>query len=147
MDTPRTRKKKKKIMGKVIKFPAHKVKRKPKELTLAQQQTKEQAQEIKENIFIEQIVEGFTLDLIHLLQDNGVNMKKETFLRDLAIIIEAIKSALKRDFGKNHPMQTITDAISRIHTLPNGKQVTDLNYGKIFVTKKTKEPTPPTVDK
>ena len=128
-------------MGDLIKFPIHKV-RKPK-TALAQKQTKERTKEIKENIFIEQIVEGLTLNLIHTLQENGVDMKKVTFLRDLAIIIEATKSTLKRDFGKNHPMQTITDSITRIHTLPNGKQVTDLNYGRVFVTKKQKEVKPP----
>ena len=128
-------------MGDLIKFPIHKV-RKPK-TALAQKQTKERTKEIKENIFIEQIVEGLTLNLIHTLQENGVDMKKVTFLRDLAIIIEATKSTLKRDFGKNHPMQTITDSLAKVHTLPNGKQVTDLNYGRIFVTKKQKDPKPP----
>ena len=32
-------------------------------------------------------------------------------------------------------MQTITDSIAKITTLPNGKQVTDMNYGKVFITK------------
>jgi hypothetical protein len=54
MDTPRTGKTKKKV-GKVIKFPLHKV-RKPK-TDLATQQSKEKAKEISENIFIEQLVE------------------------------------------------------------------------------------------
>ena len=128
-------------MGDLVKFPTHKV-RKPK-TALAQKQTKEMAKEIKENIFIEQIVESLTLNLIHTLQENGVDMKKVTFLRDLAIIIEATKSTLQRDFGKNHPMQTITDSLAKVHTLPNGKQVTDLNYGRVFVTKKQKDPKPP----
>ena len=128
-------------MGDLVKFPIHKI-RKPK-TDLATKQTKEKAQEIKENIFIEQIVESLTLNLIHTLQENGVNMKKETFLRDLAIIIEATKSALKRDFGKNHPMQTITDSLAKVYTLPNGKQVTDLNYGRVFVSRKQKEVKPP----
>jgi len=128
-------------VGDLIKFPIHKV-RKPK-TALAQKQTKERTKEIKENIFIEQIVESLTLNLIHTLQENGVDMKKVTFLRDLAIIIEATKSTLQRDFGKNHPMQTITDSLAKVHTLPNGKQVTDLNYGRVFVTKKQKEVKPP----
>jgi len=133
MDTPRTGKTKKKIVGKVIKFPLHKV-RKPK-TDLATQQSKEKAKEISENIFIEQLVEEFTLDFIHVLQENAVVMKNESFLRDLAVVIESIKSLLKRDFKKKHPLQTITDAIAKISTLPNGKQVTDMNYNKVFVTK------------
>ena len=114
-------------------FPAHKA-RKPK-TDLAAKQSNEESKKIKENIFIEQLVEECTLDLIHVLQDNAVTMKNETFLRDLAVVIESIKSLLKRDFKQKHPMQTITDAISKITQLPDGKKVTDMNYSKVFVTK------------
>jgi hypothetical protein len=124
----------------VVMFPAHKV-RKPK-TDLAVKQTEEQAKKIKEDIFIEQLVEEFTLDFIHVLQENAVDIKGETMLRDLAVVIESIKSLIKRDFKRKHPMQTITDVISKITTLPDGKKVTDMNYNKVFVSKK-----PPKVDK
>ena len=120
-------------MGNVVMFPTHKV-RKPK-TNSASKQTEEQTKKAKENIFIEQLVEEFTLDLIHVLQENAVTMASETFLRDLAVIIESIKSLLKRDFGRKHPMQKITDAIAKISELPNGKKVTNMNYSKVFTTK------------
>ena len=132
MDTPTTGKEKKKVNN-LIKFPTHKV-RKPK-TDLAAKQSNEESKKIKENIFIEQLVEEFTLDFIHVLQENAVSMKSEIFLRDLAVVIESIKSLLKRDFGQKHSMQTITDAISKITQLPDGKKVTDMNYSKVFVTK------------
>ena len=110
-------------------FPTHKIK-KPKV-----KQTEEQAKKIKEDIFIEQLTEEFTLDFIHVLQDNAITMKNETFLRDLAVVIESIKSLIKRDFKQKHPMQTITDALAKISVLPDGKKVTDMNYSKVFVTK------------
>ena len=132
MDTPTIGKEKKKVNN-LIKFPTHKV-RKPKS-DLAAKQSSEEAKKIKENIFIEQLVEEFTLDLIHVLQENAVTMASETFLRDLAVIIESIKSLLKRDFGQKHPMQRITDSISKISKLPNGKKVTDMNYNNVIATK------------
>ena len=119
-------------MGNVVMFPAHKV-RKPK--VKANKQTEEQSKKIKENIFIEQLVEEFTLDFIHVLQENAIVMKNDTFLRDLAVVIESIKSLIKRDFKQKHPMQTITDAIAKIGILPDGKKVTDMNYSKVFVSK------------
>ena len=119
-------------MGNVVMFPAHKIK-KPKI-----KQTEEQSKKIKENIFIEQLTEEFTLDFIHVLQENAITMKNETFLRDLAVVIESIKSLIKRDFKKKHPMQGITDVLAKISTLPNGKKVTDMNYNKIIVTRKPK---------
>ena len=120
-------------MGNVVMFPAHKV-RKPK-TNSASKQTEEQSKKAKENIFIEQLTEEFTLDLIHVLQQNAVTMASETFLRDLAVTIESIKSLLKRDFGQKHPMQRITDSISKISKLPNGKKVTDMNYNNVIATK------------
>jgi len=119
-------------MGNVVMFPAHKA-RKPK--TPPSKQTEEQANEIKENIFIEQLVEEFTLDFIHVLQENAITMKNDTFLRDLAVVIESIKSLIKRDFKQKHPMQVVTDAIAKIGVLPDGKKVTDMNYSKVFVSK------------
>jgi len=119
-------------MGNVVMFPTHKV-RKPK--VKANKQTEEQSKKAKENIFIEQLTEEFTLDLIHVLQENAVTMASETFLRDLAVIIESIKSLLKRDFGQKHPMQRITDSISKISKLPDGKKVTDMNYNNVIATK------------
>ena len=116
-------------MGNVVMFPAHKVK-KPKV-----KQTEEQSKKIKENIFIEQLVEEFTLDFIHVLQENAIVMKNETFLRDLAVVIESIKSLIKRDFGQKHPMQRVTDSISKITILPDGKKVTDMNYNNVIATK------------
>ena len=123
-------------MGNVVMFPAHKVK-KPK-TNLASKQSEEESKKIKGDIFIEQLVEEFTLDFIHVLQENAITMKNETFLRDLAVVIESIKSLIKRDFKQKHPMQTITDALAKISVLPNGKKVTDMDYSKIFVTKKPK---------
>ena len=135
MDTPRTRETKKKVNN-VVMFPAHKA-RKPK-TDLASKQSEEQASKIKEDLFIEQLVEEFTLDFIHVLQENAITMKNETFLRDLAVVIESIKSLIKRDFKKKHPMQSITDVLAKISVLPDGKKVTDMDYGKIFVSKKPK---------
>ena len=123
-------------MGNVVMFPAHKA-RKPK-TDLASKQSEEQATKIKEDLFIEQLVEEFTLDFIHVLQENAITMKNETFLRDLAVVIESIKSLIKRDFKKKHPMQSITDVLAKISVLPDGKKVTDMDYGKIFVSKKPK---------
>ena len=132
MDTPRTRETKTKVNN-VVMFPAHKA-RKPKN-DLASKQSEEDSKKIKEDIFIEQLTEEFTLDFIHVLQENAITMKNDIFLRDLAVVIESIKSLIKRDFKQKHPMQTITDALAKISVLPDGKKVTDMNYSKVFVSK------------
>ena len=120
----------------VIKFPTDRVvyKNKP----VKPQPSEEGARQIKEDIFVEQITESLILDIIHVLQENVVDTKTDVFLRDLAIVIEATKSLLKRDFGRDYPMQTISDSIAKIHMLKDGRKVTDINYGNIII-RKTKE--------
>ena len=124
-------------MGKLIKYPAHRVVDKNSN-PIRPELSEEEARQIKEDKFVEQITESLILDIIHVLQENVVDTKTDLFLRDLAIVIESIKSLLKRDFGRKHPMQTIADSIAKIHTLKDGRKVTDLNYSKLM-TKKQKE--------
>ena len=52
--------------------------------------------------------------MIHVLQDHAVKMKDDTFLRDLAVIIEAIKSLIFRDFNRKHKMHDIDDDTSKL---------------------------------
>jgi len=122
-------------MGKLIKFPAHRVVYNKPNVDL----TDEEALNIKQHKFIDQITEGLTLDIIHVLQDNVVDTNNPVFLRDLAIVIESIKALLNRDFDQTHPMHAITDAIAKIHNLPDGRKLTDINYSRVSAKKPLKE--------
>ena len=144
MDQARTSKKKKKIkMGKLLQFPADRVKRTIPEIEI----TEEQKQHLKEEQFIEQLTEQLSMDILSVLQENVIDVKSDLFLKDLGITIESIKSLLRRDFGKPHPMQPITDTLIRIITLPDGKKVSDINYGKIVKYTQTKPKPQPKEEK
>ena len=131
-------------MGDIIKFPSKKIVR--KQPTLKQVESETKRKKAQENYFIEQLSEEIVLHMIHVFQDHAIKMKDDKFLRDLAVIIEAIKSLIYRDFGRVHKMQAISDTLATIKKLPDGKQVTDLDYSKIFVTKKPKNDIDPLRD-
>ena len=131
-------------MNNIIPFPAKRiVRRNP---TPQQKESESKRKKAKENYFIEQLAEEIVLHMIHVFQDHAIKMKDDKFLRDLAVIIEAIKSLIYRDFGRVHKMQAISDTLATIKKLPDGKQVTDLDYSKIFVTKKPKNDIDPMRD-
>tara|TARA_Y100000361_G_scaffold94337_1_gene84301 strand:- start:366 stop:764 length:399 start_codon:yes stop_codon:yes gene_type:complete len=131
-------------VGDIIKFPSKKIVR--KQPTPKQVESETKRKKAQENYFIEQLSEEIVLHMIHVFQDHAIKMKDDKFLRDLAVIIEAIKSLIYRDFGRVHKMQAISDTLATIKKLPDGKQVTDLDYSKIFVTKKPKNDTDPLRD-
>ena len=126
-------------MGKLLQFPINRVVRSIPE---APELSEEEQEEIKKEKFIEQLTEQLSLDILSVFQENVVHLKSDLFLKDLALVIESIKSLLKRDFGKQHPMQSITDSFINIATTKEGRKLTDINYGKILKVKKTevKEP-------
>ena len=130
-------------MGKLLQFPLDRVKRAIPEIEISE----EQKQHLKEEQFIEQLTEQLSMDILSVLQENVVDVKSDLFLKDLGITIESIKSLLRRDFGKPHPMQPITDTLIRIITLPDGKKVSDINYGKIVKYTQTKPKPQPKEEK
>ena len=130
-------------MGKLLQFPIDRVKRPVPEIEI----TDEQKQHLKEEQFIEQLTEQLSMDILSVLQENVIDVKSDLFLKDLGITIESIKSLLRRDFGKPHPMQPITDTLIRIITLPDGKKVSDINYGKIVKYTHTKPKPQPKEEK
>ena len=122
-------------MGKLLQFPINRVVRSIPE---APELSEEEQEEIKKEKFIEQLTEQLSLDILSVFQENVVHLKSDLFLKDLALVIEAIKSLLKRDFNKTHPMQAITDSFINIATTKEGRKLTDINYGKILKVKKAK---------
>ena len=126
-------------MGKLLQFPINRVVRSIPE---APELSEEQQDDIKKEKFIEQLTEQLSLDILSVFQENVVHLKSDLFLKDLALVIESIKSLLKRDFGKPHPMQSITDSFINIATTKEGRKLTDINYNKILKIKKAevKEP-------
>ena len=115
----------------VIQFPINRVSKNSK--PVRPELSEEEHLQIKENLFIDQLTEEFALDFIHVLQENAVDTKKDLFLKDLAIVVEAIKSLLKRDFDGKHAMQNISDNIVKIKTLKDGRKITEINYGNVVL--------------
>ena len=127
-------------MGKLLQFPINRVVRSIPE---APELSEEQQEDIKKEKFIEQLTEQLSMDILAVFQDNLVHLKSDLFLRDLALVIESIKSLLKRDFNKTHPMQMVTDSFINIATTKEGRKLTDINYNKIIKPLKvTKQPKP-----
>ena len=84
-------------MGKLLQFPTNRIIRNSPRMP---ELSEEEQVELKKEKFIEQLTDQLSMDILAVLQDNVVNLKKDQFLRDLALVIEGIKSLLKRDFDK-----------------------------------------------
>ena len=129
------------MTAKIIPFPLQRVKK-----SMPDPKVKEALDELRIREFVEKLTQDLSMDIIAVLQENVVDMKSEPFLKDLAMLVESIKSLLYRDFGKRHKHQDITDTICTILQSQNGQKLTNINYDKIkrkVKEKNTEEPDEP----
>ena len=115
-------------MGEVIQFPTSRIVRRAPPLPKLTERQEEDQQVHK---FVEELTEQLSMTILGICQENVVHMKGDNFLRDLAVVVESLKGLLYRDFGKDHPMQKVTDTLTNIITLKTGQRITDINYSKL----------------
>jgi len=115
-------------MGEVIQFPTSRIVRRAPPIPKL---TEHQEKDMQVAKFVEELTEQLSMTILAMCQENVVHMKGDNFLRDLAVVVESLKSLLYRDFGKGHPMQKVTDTLTQIITLKTGQRITDINYSKL----------------
>ncbi len=106
-----------KSMSNIVKFPAKvfKTKRKVKTPNLDYYKLAEDMS------FADQLTESLIVQLVHALGDNGVEVTNKDFIKDLAFIIEGIKSAIYRDLNIKHDMQPLIDKFMVSEKTKDGK--------------------------
>jgi len=115
-------------MGEVIQFPTSRIVRRAPPIPKPTEREEKDMQVAK---FVEELTEQLSMTILSICQENVVHMKGDNFLRDLAVVVESLKGLLYRDFGKDHPMQKVTDTLTSIITLKTGQRITDINYSKL----------------
>ena len=115
----------------IILFPTNRIKDKnnvgknvdPKEhQRLVEEQTKE---------FVEGNVDDIAYSLLDKFVKMGIRTDKFTFTADLALVIDAIRGLIYRDFNKPHPAQQLADKMVSINM--KGKQKSaKLNYNEVL---------------
>ena len=105
--------------GKIIIFPENRIKKKitqpqdsPFTKRLKEQQTRE---------FIEGNVDEIGFDLLRKFSDMGLRTNKETFTKDLALVIDCIRGLIYRDFNMAHAAQLMANKMVAIKFNRGGK--------------------------
>ena len=109
-------------MSNIVKFPSKKFKSR-REIKVPNYDYVKLAEDMS---FADNLTEALIVQLVHSLGDNGIQISKQTFIKDLSFIIESIKSALYSDLDIKHDMQDLIDKFMITET-KNGKTNTMFN--------------------
>ena len=91
---------------------------------LVEKQTKE---------FVEGNVDEIAYSLLDRFVNMGIRTDKLTFTADLALVIDAIRGLVYRDFNKPHPAQQLADAMVTLNASGKNKSAR-LDYNKVLKT-------------
>jgi len=117
----------------IILFPSNRIKNKqnvehpvdPKQhQKLVEEQTKE---------FVEGNVDDIAYQLLDKFVNMGIRTNQLTFTADLALVIDAIRGLVYRDFNKPHPAQQLADAMVTLNASGKNKSAR-LDYNKVLKT-------------
>jgi hypothetical protein len=92
---------------------------------LVDEQTKE---------FVEGNVDDIAYSLLDKFLNMGIRTNQSSFTADLALVIDAIRGLVYRDFNKSHPAQQLTDLMVTLKKSGNGKTAR-IDYNKVLSTK------------
>ena len=118
----------------IILFPLNKIKNRQnvehpvdekEHAKLVEQQTKE---------FVEGNVDDIAYQLLDKFVQMGIRTNQLTFTADLALVIDAIRGLVYRDFNKPHPAQKLTDKMVTLNTSGKNKSA-KLDYSKVLDVK------------
>ena len=59
--------------------------------------------------FADNLTEGLIVQIVHILNENGIQVSDKKFISDLAFIIESLKSSIYRDLDITHDMLELMD--------------------------------------
>ena len=86
-------------------------------------ETMEEIIETVTNNRIEQIgllMGEMVYNMIELFESNGIMIDQEEYMKDVAMIVESMKSALHKYFGVTHPFHDLVDTIFEVKVREDG---------------------------
>ena len=94
---------------------------------LHRQQTKE---------FVETSVDDISMGLLKQLYNMAIKTEKNSFTKDLAMLVDVMRGLIYRDFGMKHPSQVLSEKMVELRTLKDGSKSARIDYD-IFKKGKT----------
>jgi len=86
---------------------------------LEEQQTKQ---------FVETSVDDMSMNLLKQFYDMAVKTDKNSFTKDLALLVDVMRGLIYRDFNMKHPAQVLSEKMVELRVLKDGSRSARINY-------------------
>jgi len=90
---------------------------------IQQKQTKE---------FVETAVDDISMNLLRQLYDLAIKTEKQSFTKDLAMVVDMIRGLVYRDFDMVHPAQKLSDKLVQVNKNQGSALSARIDYSSII---------------
>jgi hypothetical protein len=88
--------------------------------------------ELQEKIeFAGDLSKTLIVQMIHTMGENGIDISKNSFIRDMAMIIELVQGSIYRDFELKHPTHKFVEEFVDIAINPDDTVETEVDFDTI----------------
>ena len=104
---------------------------------LAQEQTRQ---------FVETTVDDISINLLRQFYNLAIKTNKDSFTKDLAILVDVMRGLIYRDFDIKHPAQLLSDKMVELKSYKDNTQSAKIDYTKILdIKQKLHKPLSPDI--
>ena len=90
---------------------------------IQQKQTKE---------FVETAVDDISMNLLRQLYDLAIKTEKQSFTKDLAMVVDMIRGLVYRDFDMPHPSQKLSDKLVQLKKKQGSALSARIDYSSVI---------------
>ena len=81
--------------------------------------SEEEMRLMEEMQFCEDFSRKLIMDMAEIMGEHDVDISEKSFSRDIAVVLEFVKSLLYRDAGVNHPLHDFIDVFTDVEVEPD----------------------------
>ena len=82
--------------------------------------------------FAEELAKNLMVQMIHTMSENSIDISKNSFIRDMAMIIELVQGAIYRDLTLEHPTHKFMEEFVDVVVNTDNSIETDVDFDTII---------------
>ena len=117
----------------IILFPSNKIVEKPG-ITIPPSNNEyvKRIQQKQTKEFVETAVDDISMNLLRQLYDLAIKTEKQSFTKDLAMVVDMIRGLVYRDFDMVHPAQKLSDKLVQVNKNQGSALSARIDYSSII---------------
>ena len=116
----------------IIQFPANRIVEKSTAGPRKDDKFAKRIQQKQTKEFVETAVDDISMNLLRQLYDLAIKTEKQSFTKDLAMVVDMIRGLVYRDFDMPHPSQKLSDKLVQLKKNQGSALSARIDYSSVI---------------